>query len=96
MTMAWLLRTLRGKPPSVRLRTSAAPAAELRGRVQGGISNGVILRRDPSEVHKAFEVNSGHLAIEAMLNRTGHVVYPAGDWQALINELPEIAHQPVS
>ena len=66
------------------------------GRSVPGARSIVIYLASPSEVHKAFEVNSGHPAIEAMVNRTGHVLHPAGDWQALINEFPEIAHQPVS
>jgi len=53
----------------------------------------VIYSAAPSEVHKAFEVNPGHPAIEAMINRSGRVMFPPNNWQALINEFPEIAQQ---
>jgi hypothetical protein len=56
----------------------------------------VLYLASPSEIHKAFEVNPGHPAIEAMINRSGQVLYPRDDWQSLIHEFPEMVQQAVS
>lgn len=60
------------------------------GSAVPGARSIVIYLASPSEIHKAFEVNPGHPAIEAMINRSGRVIYPPGDWQAFIDEFPEI------
>ena len=60
-----------------------------------GARSVVIYLASPSEIHKAFEVNPSHPAIEAMIHRSGRVMYPPDDWQALIQEFPEIVQQAV-
>lgn len=63
------------------------------GRSVPGARSIVIYLAAPSEVHKAFEINPGHPAIEAMVNRNGRVVYPPDGWPSLIGEFPEAAQQ---
>ena len=65
------------------------------GSAVPGARSIVLYLASPNEVRKAFEVNSGHPAIEAMVNRNGRVMYPPGNWQAMIDEFPEIVQQPV-
>ena len=65
------------------------------GSAMPGVRYVVIYLASPSEVHKAFEINGGHPAIQAMRTRSCRIVHPADDWQALTAEFCELAAQTV-